>query len=267
MKILNCEDLENTYKSLEEILGIKEFQFRLLFDDINIEGFYKREELFTKVRSLATSEEFDCVYWFHATRVPLTTDFSQGILPLQEVIELIWDFLYSLVKTDISSETWNEFKKYMNSPKVSQRNDDFGVRVMVFQQRTKKNHLCGPYASLIKDYILSSSGESYRKYLNKSEIIEDICICFDAIHNIDLKKKYQEHSKPCIVTFRNCFTNTNVVEEIRNKEKYLATAVYYLYSNHKKNEIDGSNFSDFDNKGVLVKQSDIIKVECIENLK
>lgn len=266
MKILDCETIETTYKSLENILGITKAQLKSIFDATGIkDGYYKREELFSEVKQKATSTEFDCVCWFHATRVPVSVDFAQGILPLNEAIKSVWDFLYSLIKDDFSIEEWNSFKEYMNSAKVSNENNYCDRKLAIFQLKSKKQYLCGPYATLIKDCILSSSEVGYHKYLEKSEIIEDIYICFECIYEYNLKERYQANSRPCIVKFKNQLINENNTDESKNKEKYLTTAVYYLYSHYKNNGIDRFHYSDFDNKGNRVKTTDIISIDCIEN--
>lgn len=205
MKILDCETLESTYSSIENISGVNEQQLKSIFDETNFDDledfYYFDKHLFSKVKKSSTSIDFDGVCWFHLTRVGKNTNFSDGILPLQLSVEKVWNFLYSLIKNDFSENEWKKFKDLLDGGKVSRENNSFTHAQRLFQMKTKKQYLGGPYAMLVREIAFNSKQVGNHDYLNMPEIVDDICTCFECVYDIDLTNRYLALTQSCIVKF------------------------------------------------------------------
>ena len=129
MKILDCESIDSMYASLEMITGITKNELIAFFNEFDLEGYFEKhpdfygyaQDLFQiKLEKMAkTNLQFDSTTWFHLTRTYKENNFSQGILPLGENIEFIWDFLFRLQEGHLSKEKWVKFKTYSKkNPKI-----------------------------------------------------------------------------------------------------------------------------------------------------
>jgi hypothetical protein len=90
--------------------------------------------------------KYDRTCWFHLTRTITANKFRQGILPLGQRLDAVWDFLYSVS----DAMHW------------------------------------GPYALLIKDHAFKSEQIGNHDYFDSPEIVEDVCIYFTERHRFDL---------------------------------------------------------------------------------
>jgi hypothetical protein len=86
-------------------------------------------------RTFHSKFAYDATCWFHLTRVPDSCNFEAGILPLNQALDSIWEFLYSLVRGQISENQWNEFRQ--------------GKQFYNF--KTENPFHWGPYAILVRD--------------------------------------------------------------------------------------------------------------------
>ena len=241
---------------MKNILELDKIRLDLAFEDVDIEkGFDKRsEELFTQVRLKASSTAFDKVCWFHLTRAPSSANFSKGVLPLNQSLNLIWDFLFSLIKNDFSTEIWNQFKKFMTAGSVSNENNLCSNLHRDFQTKINTSLHQGPYAMLIKEVAFNSRQIGNHDYLKMPEIIDDICVCFENIHKYNLREIYCANSKPCIVKFASDRTEHN----------YLIKSLYYLYRKYKGLNLNAECWANLDNKGKIVLPKDIKSINWIE---
>jgi hypothetical protein len=83
--------------------------------------------------------------------------------------------------------------------------------------------------------------------------VDGIFGCCESLYDIDLKKMYQEHTKPCIVKF------------IRKSasHRHIATALLYLYCRHRSLDIVPACNECYSGGGEGVKREDILKVEWL----
>lgn len=250
MKKLDCETIDSTYESLEQILGTSRSRLESLFEGIDIESFYRNrphhpqppEDLvFSEVRKLATLEgEYDRTCWFHLTRILDTNTFEQGILPLGKCLDAIWNLLYSLARKQVSAEEWGEFRSDMGS------HDHAGLYEMKVSDATE----WGPYAFLIKDHAFRSKEIGNHDYLGAPEIVEDICMCFTQKHGFDLLAAFTKKTKPCIVKFFD-----------GPRSDCVETAIYHLYKAHRREKCSIQCNTCYDAEGVPVAPDRIMKVE------
>ncbi|WP_367899191.1 hypothetical protein AB3N61_18480 [Leptospira sp. WS58.C1] len=188
-------------------------------------------------------ELFTHIAWFHGTRCNDQNLFEEGLLPLGRRINTIWDYLYSIVKSDVSEEEWNIFKNHMS-----------GTYAKLYHSKISDPKYWGPYAMLIKDIFFVSESVGNHNYLQIPEIVEDIIFCFSNFRpNVDLKNRYKASTTPCIVKF------IAPIDEI----DYLNPLLNYLYTEFHNAEHTLDSNTCYDGKGRAIMSEAIISVEYI----
>jgi hypothetical protein len=224
MKILDCETIDSTYESLTNILNISKDEINNFFKEFKFENKNSADteifESFQKKYSINIS--YNGTYFFHASRCDDIKRYEKGILPLNEIIDEVWSFLYSLIKEIFDQQEWKKFRDELeNGLKCS---GGFTYRL-----RVKDSFHWGPDAFLIKEVIFKLKELGQHNYLKIPEIVEDICRCFEEKYKIDLLQAYIKKTDPCIIKFKTS----------NNDQKYIATAILYLYE--KFNNMDISS--------------------------
>ncbi len=182
---------------------------------------------------------------FHATRTVQTNRFENGILPLKLIIENIWSFLFSLVKSEISRIEWDAFKAKMGSSHSAWL---YGFKL------NNADLDGGPFAFLIRDVIFQSDELGHHNYFRTPEIVEDICNCFEERFEIDLLKIFQSKTRPCIVKFVDYNPDSNLIHYV----------LYYLYCKYHSLSLDGANTHYVGNGVNKVEKRDIINIEFMK---
>ena len=123
MKTLDCESIETIYRSIHDILGITRLELEQIYKEVDLDRYYSENSNFLVdpeelLLSLIVGKDvsvpsYDRVCWFHLTRIHNESTFDAGILPLNEVIESIWNFLYSLIKDNFTINEWQSFRTNM----------------------------------------------------------------------------------------------------------------------------------------------------------
>jgi len=249
MIILDCESLDSTYKSIESIFGLT----RETIDDVFAEPDFDRLQvehglqdephlLFERMRSESrASLRFDAVCWFHLSRVPSPESFRNGILPLPDQTNAIWDSLRSLAGKQISDAAWAEFRTQMGDSHSA----------FLYHMKLNDPDHWGPYGVLVRDVAFCPTEVSNHDYLDIPEIVEDISLCFAERHGFDLRSAFIQNSKPCIVKF---------IDEDPHL-RCLPPALYYLYSRFHRQCLTLSCNTCFDGRGRLVGPDSIRKIE------
>jgi hypothetical protein len=250
MKVLDCENVDSTYESLEQILGSNRSRLESVFKALDLDQFYRDnprhplppEDLVSaEVRKSATLPgTYDRTCWFHLTRTITTNNFEQGILPLGERLEVIWDLLYSLARKHVSAEEWIEFRRDMGSHH----------HAGLYWMKVSDPMQWGPYALLIRDHAFKSEQIGNHDYFDAPEIVEDICICFSEKYGFDLLAAFKKLTKPCVVKF---FDGPRV--------DCIDTAIYHLYQNLWRNRCSMQCNTCYDAEGEPVPPERIIKIE------
>lgn len=250
MKVLDCESIDSTYESLEQILGVAKSQLESVFTGIDVESFYKsnprhpqppEELIFSEVSKVITLPgDYDRTCWFHLTRTAPSNKFEQGILPLGQYLDSIWSFLYSLAKRHVTPEEWDRFRQDMGSDHHAD----------LYEMKAHDPMHWGPYALLTRDHAFKPGEINNHDYLGAPEIIEDICICFSERYEFDLLGAFMRKTKPCIVKFFD-----------GPRADCVSTAVYHLYNVHWRKSCSGQCNTCYDAEGVPVPPEHIMKVE------
>jgi hypothetical protein len=187
---------------------------------------------------------FDGAYYFHGTRVLDPSLFrEQGILPLGQMLDRIWDSLYGLIADLITDTDWRDHREKVEARIV----EGNGVFQYVLKSGNALHH--GPYALLTRDNHVNPA-EGNHDYLAIPEIVEDIAQTWQP----ELQDRFRAASKPCIVKF---------LKEGSVHEDYVRGAFWYLHGMLHEGEVTRLSQLGFDCGGVAVPSSDIVDVEII----
>lgn len=253
MKTLDCESIESTYKSLENILDIKESRIHKLYDSIDIcddscSGIEPTQRLFSYViREAHCKVEFDATCWFHFTRTQNSNTFEEGILPLKQALPKLLDFLFELSKEQFTPQQWEDFKHSIDSI------DSHWAKLFKMKMADAKLH-GGPHAFLVKEAAIKGIRDSHLvNYFRTPEIIEDICYCCADKYGIDLIHKFRANTSPCIVKLIDYTSNT----------KALCSAMIYSYHKHHNLGFSLDCNYGFSAKGTTVPKDRIINMDFL----
>jgi hypothetical protein len=263
VKVLDCENDDSIYKSLEEILGVSRSRLETVFDGFDVETAWKAEPetepnrlVLSEVRkasSLLGNSEQTCTCWFHLTRTPPENQFESGILPLGHSLGSTWDFLGGLAAHCISMEEWNTFREKIGSlpPVSSSRNKQSRS---LYNMKTANAFHWGPYGILVLDHASNPKENGLHDYLSSPEIVEDICGCFSDYHpHFDLLERFKAKSRPCVVKFLDAGQQSD-------GDEFLSIAVHHLYRRWHNLQCSQYCNTCYDGRGQPVKRQQILKI-------
>jgi hypothetical protein len=248
MKTLDCESIDSTYASMEEILLIERPVLEETLGNFDLDEACRRaggkpgsQVLLDAVmkRARATGPTFDRTCWFHLTRSHPRNSFSKGILPLRDALPYLWGFLLMLLPEDFPFSKWYDFAE--NPPSGA------------YHRKLKDPACWGPFALLPREAGLPSWGFDARDPLGAPKIVEDICSAFQEGHDFDLLRAYRQNTRPCIVRFIDDTPSPG----------HLGIALQYLYGVVKGEQVPGGCKVDFDAEGRRVPAEHIQKVEFL----
>lgn len=248
MRTLDCESIDSTYASIEEILRIGRPVLEEMLGNLDLHeacrkagGKTENEVLLDSVLQYArgTGPAFDRTCWFHFTRSHPRNSFSKGILPLGESLPYLWGFLLMLLPEDFPLEKWYEFARNPASGPYRARVNDPGSH--------------GPFALLPREAGLSSRQSGIHDPLGAPAIVEDICSAFRTERGVDLLPSYLENTRPCVVGFIDGET----------RPEYLGAALHYLYRHLRGGPLPGDCRVDFDAGGEAIPPERIRRVEFL----
>jgi hypothetical protein len=177
-------------------------------------------------------------YWFHNTRVPENTNFSEGILPLMEAIPKVEKFI-----DDIVIRLGFELNKNCAI-------NDWDIQ---FKINTKTDS--GPWGFLIKDFAFEIHSDNH-DYLKLPEIVNHIInFKYKPYYNTILKE-YWSTTTPCIVKFE--------IDRMFHPDN-LAYLIQYLYNKINKREICMYSNTNFSNCGHPIAPDKIKSIEFYHN--
>jgi hypothetical protein len=180
------------------------------------------------------------VEWFHCTRTPLKTDFSEGLLPLHLVRSKLWEIIISIIKDPATKANLITMKE---------------EGVSDFQYNLKMSELhSGPYAILIRECLFHTNLLGIVNYLELPETVEDICNGYLSAYGHDITKEVSNGLNKCIVKFQS----TKEVDEF-----LIGVALMYCWCKANFAELSRSVIANFDAKGEVIPQKDIKNIEFI----
>jgi hypothetical protein len=203
VKILNCESAASIYESIESAFDVEASLLNASFS--TIAGNYSHydsasdDDLLSSLGDrVITRKPFDATYWFHLTRTKRSNHFEEGILPLGEVVDSVWEMLFELLNNSFPREEWLKFREGVE---VGYSNDD--IRIHDYRLKVRDPFYWGPFAYLIKEDAIREyrSSRSQTHYLDMPEVIENICVSFKRMYEVDLPTVFMANTTPCIVKF------------------------------------------------------------------
>lgn len=245
--ILDCENIDKTYESLEIILGLHRDMLCEILKDHTIipntvgQGKMQSELLFSQafeqcINIKRKNFEPDSTVYFHMSRVFDSKDFKQGIMPLGLII--------SKLQKDLA-EFVNNLNISMLPNKIVNRSSYNSVC-----HRLNATSLSGPYGILIKDM---SACDENRHFLDVPETINDILSGYELKYQKNIIDEYRKATRPCIVKFQG--------EGIRGKS--IKIALYYLYCKEHNIPLKAINDDGYDGFGKPVLKEHVLSIELI----
>lgn len=176
---LNCRDLNTAIASTATILGME------------------AEELRSAVTAGA-SEVVDppsslrSVLWFHATRIPTTTTYQDGLLPTPAMRPRLLGALRELAISEgfCSEAEWQAHVPLLSSEELAWKHS-----LRQFDD--------GPHGFLVREVILDPGDIPVFDYTSEPEYIRCLCSGFPGDLGAQLLAAYKETSRPAIVPFRS----------------------------------------------------------------
>lgn len=250
MIILDCETYESTIESLVNIYNISKDEIEDFFGSFDLDFHFDENKSF-EYPDRELRLEFEKTYnvkhkdinnicWFHLTRTLITENFKEGILPLSQVLEKIWDIFFTIFKDTEHYENLLDMKSS-------------GVNDFQFNLKVESNIHSGPYAMLIRDVAFCAEEVQNHDYLSIPEIFEDICNGYKSVYGVNIQKMLEDSLQPKIVKFS---TKEN------NYISYIESALYYAYLKYNGKKLS-NQLAGFDGKNKVIKNNQIIKIDNI----
>jgi hypothetical protein len=245
---LDCDSFDTALKSVSQIVDCspEDLLARLRSFDFDSLSPHQRRE--REYEDLLTFHTLGCdpdalpvppaIHWFHATRVPVTTTFKDGILPLLMVQEQIWDFLRKLATQWLTTTEWRDFRMRMSTGES-------------WWPYNLKQQLDGPFGFLCREIIFTPKEFSHHDYLGIPEIVEDICGHLHYPIREALIEKYKATAHPCIVKFRSTVPCSYV----------LVKALMYLHIVATRGKPCMGCNTCFDGEGTPVPFNEILRID------
>lgn len=127
--------------------------------------------------------------WFHGTRVPEGTTFSEGILPLGAWLpRLRTSVMATLQDERAEQEVMLAFERQ-------------GGFDMHFRSKVQDPLHWGPYAILVREVADAPRDVGQHDYLGMPEIIEDLCTDVRLASGLDLLPLFEQRWVPAVVKF------------------------------------------------------------------
>jgi len=253
MIVLDCESTDSIYGSLEAITGAQRAAIESFFRSNDLNSIYNGNSpplypandflLNNFKRAFCSDLSYDSTCWFHLTRTDATTNFEDGIIPLGQQLDLIWDWLYGLFNGVVSGQQWKEFRQDILRHS--------GHYAYLYRIKSENQFHWGPYAILVRDLAFKPGEVHNHDYFSGPEIVEDICFCFEKIYQVNLLRIFLAKTKPCIVKFIDTGTRTN----------YVRAALWHLHKIAWQEKCTDYCNDCFDGKGIPVRRNRIVSVE------
>jgi hypothetical protein len=251
MKTIDCESYNSTLKSASECFSLSEEE---LFEKLSrtrvADGYDVRSRLLGEF-STPTVPTTTC--WFHASRVPSSVTFDDGVLPLQQSLPTILETLRSLATKYVEESQWLEFCRFLDREGQIDGNNRASNALRLFRMKAMDPKLGGPYGFLVREIIEIPKKIGNHDYLDTPEIVEDIADCFQDRFGGTLLDDYKDSTVPTIVKFN---------APARGDE--LGVALFYLYSKIHNLELSYFCNTCFDGEGKAVTKSAVIGVENLD---
>jgi hypothetical protein len=184
----------------------------------------------------------DTVCWFHLTRVPSSTTFSEGILPLSEALDKIWNTLLSFLTEPEQRANLEQLKRE-------------GVPNHLYIMKTQDPLHFGPHAMLVREVAFHANAMGYSEFLESSEIVEDICDGYQKQFGSSIHEEIRKALKKCIV---------KVGLPAEGYEYSVEEALLYCWFKIHNQQLTSDANTSYDGKAKAIPSEAIRKVEFLD---
>lgn len=250
--ILDCQNYESSIESLARAYGTKVSKLERFLSALDLEREYE-------LRSISVTEDYylvdqfrakfgepshawDRICWFHLTRVPEGTDFSEGLLPLRLSLEKAW-------KTVEAAQSEKRRRA------ILRRLRRVGVPDFQYKLKVGVPLHDGPYAMLVREAAFQSSSIHNHDYLRTPEIVEDICNGFKNHCGESILVETLNALKPCIVKFED----STDAEDLH----LMRVLLYYCWLKCRGEDLCDLANTCFDGRGRIIPRSAIQSIEFV----
>lgn len=251
MTILDCETYESAITSICQVYVIEKSLVEEFLASIDLNAEYENSIIYNdcddylkilfEKRFWPPKVQLDAVAWFHLTRTIKSSDFSEGVLPLGQALDRIWEMLSSILVAP-------EQKVNLATMRAN------GVRDFQFILKTKNDIHHGPYAMLVRDAAFNSTHIFNHDYLEIPEIIEDICNGYREQFGQCIYEVVTKKLEKCIVKFKSS-KNTS--------HNLLAPALLYCWCTVRNEQFSSFANTCYDSEGIPIFRDQIIYVDFL----
>jgi len=251
LTVLDCESFESSLKSICDLYEVNVAHVTEFLQAVDLDKEYEKRtasvsssdllsDLFQSRFGLPT-RAFQQVCWFHLTRVPLGTNFSEGILPLHLALEKIWQTIVSIVPDTRTKENLRTLQT-------------MGVPDNLYALKTQSLIHSGPHAMLVRESAFHAKSMGNHDYLAFPEIIEDICNGYEKVFGEHIHEEVSTGLKPCIVKFE-------VAEEDGNQ--LITPVLFYCWYEVHNQELSLAANTCYVSEGITIPKGAIRKIEFL----
>lgn len=248
MADLDCESAESTLRSLSAIYRTDERNLSDFFTSVDLDQHFRKtnpdlqaDQELKRMLELAVGPQQRVIsrtFWFHLTRVPIGTQFAEGILPLNDALPRVWAMLDGI------------FSGTHHQCRLRQMRQE-GVANLQYNLKVPDSTHWGPYAMLVREIAFCAESASNHDYLKIPEIVEDICNGYAARFDEDIQSVVERSLVPMIVKLWMS----------EPEHQYgLSSAIYYAYASHNKEKLSWLANTCFDGHGQRIPNERIMSV-------
>lgn len=249
MSHLDCENLQTTLLSIAKIYEVETKVITAFFDSFDIDEHFAKNspegdgaQETRRLLEISLGQpkvKITRTYWFHLTRVPLNTQFEDGIVPLSDALPRVWDTLQHIFAGTHHSQQLKAMELE-------------GVPDFQYNLKTGGPEHWGPYAMLVKEIGSFARAVGHHDYLRIPEIVEDICNGYRGKYGEDIQNQVENALVPTVVKF---------FSEDPNKQYGLDAAIYYAYVTHRKLGLSHLANTCFEGENLRIPPAQIVYVE------
>jgi len=250
---LDCETGDSTIASFCGCFGCEEADFTDALKSIDIEELYSDSDTMPEesseeyllnyiVEKFGEPGESDSICWFHLTRTLSDNEFSEGVLPLSQAKDFIWETLFSIFEGTVIEQRLRSMK-------------ESGVDDGAYNLKIDDPVHSGPYGILVLDTAFHSEEIGQHDYLAFPEIIEDICTGYWTQYDEKIYDEVEDALSPCVIKFQ---------EDAVADQGAIEAALYFAYRYANGLDVSGASICCYDGKDEAVSYEDILSIDFLE---
>lgn len=253
--LLDCTSYEIALRALASAAGREEADVAEAIESVSSSELGASDDPARALAPLAAARLGVCgfagftqIRYFHGTRTVEPARFrKRGLLPVPEVVELMWDDLRRIGVDVLDGPGFDRLRGLMDAGEA-------GHFAWLYATKTRERMHHGPYGTLVREEHLRPGELSNHDYLAAPELAEDIIITAGEVLGIDLRTPYLEATASYLVAFDVAATRV---------EGAVSAACWYVRARQGGGLSRWSSWG-FDGHGVAVPASAIRTVERVD---